>query len=155
MKSLRLTLPSLSAIAVAVLLSGCGNDATPTGVAPVDSAPPAAPTALGVDTDQGTGAQSLVWEASTSPSVTGYQVFVYSPSPARDNAYVLMGATSASTTSFPLPGVAITELQFYRVRALAGSVNGTLSNALEATLQPPSNDGDGSPGGTPDPKREG
>ncbi len=154
MKSLRLTLPSLSAIAIAVLLSSCGNDSTPTGVAPVDSAPPAAPTALGVDTDQGTGAQSLTWEPSTSPSVTGYQVFVYSPSPARDNAYVLMGATTASTTTFPLPAVAIAGIQFYRVRAVSGSVNSTLSNALEATLQPPSGGGDGSPGGTPDPERE-
>lgn len=136
MKSLRHIVPTLVALALALVLSGCGND-SPTGVTPTDETPPAAPSQVSMSIDPITGASALDWAPSTSASVTGYQVFRYQPSPDRDNAYVLDGTTDASTTSYALPAVSEVTQQIYRIRTVAS--NGTRSGwstLVQVTLVP-------------------
>ncbi len=148
MKSHRLIFPTLAAFVLALALSGCGTSTSPTSSVPsLDSSPPAAPTQLSSTLDATSGSQYLEWAPSASPSVTRYEVFVYSPSPARDNAYVMAGTTDANTPRFHLPLVPEVTQQYYRVRAVAGASNiqGALSPVVAITIQPPSNPGGGDP----------
>jgi len=140
-KSLRHIVPMLATLALALILSGCGNDSTPTGVNPIDDTPPAAPAQVGVSSDPVTGNYILEWTASTSPGVTGYQVFLYSPSPDRDNAYQLVFESDENGLLYPLPRVSMETEQIYRVRAV--STSGTRSNWSDlalVTLTPPRGD---------------
>ncbi len=133
----RHVVPMLAAIALALILSGCGKD-SPTGVTPPDETAPAAPAQVSMSFNPATGENTLDWTPSSSASVTGYQVFLYEPSPERENAYSLKATTDANTTSYVLPVVSTTVQQIYRVRTVAG--NGTRSGwstLANVTLTPP------------------
>lgn len=133
MKSLRVLAP-LALGTVLVLAAGCGRSTQPTSaVTPTpDGAPPSAPTGLGYVSDPATGSDMLTWTANSEPSVSGYQVYIYSPSPTRDNSYIMMGETPASETSYALPPVSADMVQYLRVRAVDNTGS---SSAMSSTLQ--------------------
>jgi hypothetical protein len=120
-KSLRHVVPLLVLLALAALLAGCSKNSTPTGVSPLDEAPPAAPTQIASAPDLSSASVRLVWNASTSANVAGYEVYQYSPDPSRENAYLMIGRTDAATTSLSLPGVSEPVSLTYRLRSVSGS----------------------------------
>lgn len=127
MKSLRHIVPTLAALTLAVVLSGCGKDSSPTGVNPgLDGTPPAAVTQIGVSQDPADGAPTLDWSPSSSPNVSFYEVHIYSPNPDRDLAYMKVAETDANTTWYRLPVVSAPTVAYYRVRAKTG--NGSMSS---------------------------
>lgn len=117
-------LAPIAMLALAAALTGCGNSATgPTAGSPTtDTAAPGAPVGLSSTYDNVAGAEMLQWSASPEADVTGYEIYIYSPDPARTNSYALFGTVSSDRTSYPLlpsPG----GNEFYRVRAIDGSGN--------------------------------
>lgn len=147
MKSFRLH-PSLVACSVAALLAGCGQGSSPTAPdSSYDTTPPATPSQVGMSTDPTTGIASLDWDPSTAADIAGYQVFLYSPSPARDNAYVQVAEVTAATPSFRMPVVSSETRLWYRVRAVDTSGNRSgLSTPYEAVLIPGASSDSGTPG---------
>jgi len=148
---------TLSTLAVVALISGCGKSSAPTRVTSteetptLDTAAPPAPQSLGVTTDPTTGLSRMNWEPSSAADVAGYDVFVYNPDPARDNAYVLLNTISDGSTSFDLDPTASNTVKFFRVRAVDRSGNHSpLSSMLEAHLRPASPAGTGSGDGDPE-----
>lgn len=121
MKSFRHIVPALAALTLAALLVGCSKKSTPTGVTPLDETPPAPPTHVMGMPDLANGCVLLQWAPSTSPNVRGYEVFFYSPSPDRENAWVVITETDADVTQYPLPNVTETTVEYYRVRAVTPS----------------------------------
>lgn len=112
---------SLSAAAFVLLLAGCGAATDP--VSPqssLDTTPPPAPANLVVETDE---VNTLRWDASAAPDVNGYQVYVYSPDPSRDNAYVLAGEIDGETTSFVFGSNEAARTEVVRVRAVDNAGN--------------------------------
>jgi hypothetical protein len=137
-KSSRFMTSMLTLIALAALTTSCGTTSTPTSPGnSLDSTPPPAPTELSQGIDVGTGGGSLEWSASTAGDVAGYQVYVYQPSPTRDNAYIQVATTAPGVTSWDLPGVSLEQTQYFRVRAVdvTGNRSG-FSAEFAATLSP-------------------
>lgn len=119
MKLSRLFVASLAVIA---LLSGCGSSSNPTNVSPsLDNAPPATPSSLRL-LDEG-GTRTMVWAASSAPDLAGYDIYVYSPSPTRDNSYVMLASTEGSGTSFTIPSMWADDGNYLRVVAVDESGN--------------------------------
>jgi len=150
-KSLRLMLSGISTLALIAALSGCGKDAAPTAAVPgLDTTPPVTPAALGVTADPSSGSLQVHWTASPDADVATYRVYLYSPDPSRDNAYVQVGETSASATSWSIPAASDVVTQYYRVRAVDGAGNVSAYSAGLAVDNGP----DGVVGaGTPTPGR--
>ena len=78
MKSPRFILLSIAAIA---LLAGCGKSSSPVNAVPpesptLDTTPPPVPTGFCVTSDPSTGAESIVWNASSAPDLAKYEVYV-------------------------------------------------------------------------------
>lgn len=130
--SLRRALAAFALGTSLVMLAGCGNDASaPTAVnTPGDTAPPSAPIVTGSSYDLAQGTDVLAWTASASVNVAAYEVYMYSPDPARDNSYVLLGETNGNTTTFALPFANAPTSQYFRVKAR--STAGTRSAASAA-----------------------
>jgi len=119
-KSLRHVVPLLVVLTLAAMLSGCSKNATPTGVAPLDQAPPAAPSQIATDTGASTGSTVLEWTPSSSANAAGYEIYQYSPNPDRESAYVLVGQTEAATTHYELPWTSQTAA-YYRLRTTSAT----------------------------------
>ncbi len=119
MKSPRMLFSTLVALLLAALLSGCGQNSTPTGVNPLDDTAPAAPSQIGKLDDTATPCGWLTWEASTSANVATYEIYQYSPDPAQEDAYVLVGLTDVGTTRYPLPAVSESQTAYFRLRAVS------------------------------------
>ncbi len=64
---------------------------------------------------------ALVWQASASANVTGYEIYMYSPDPTRDNSYVLIGETRGATTQYLLPFADAGTVQYFRVKAVTST----------------------------------
>ena len=129
----------LVSLAAAALLSGCGKSTSPTGVTSnnLDTTPPPTPDGMTVVVDSNSGRQQLVWSPSSAADLARYQVYIYSPDPARDNSYVLAGETDAHTAVFDLPVVNRRTSFYYRVGAVDESGNhSTLSSEYQAHLHP-------------------
>lgn len=122
MKSLRNVLAALSAVALVGLLAGCGKTTSPTAVTS-DEAPPAAPIAVNVTIDSGTGMATLNWSDSPGNSVKSWHIFAYDPDPDRDEAYVEIGSTDAAVTSFLIPVSYQTGVQYFKVQGKNSSGN--------------------------------
>lgn len=122
-KSLRLINLPIVAFAMMATLTGCGDTTSPTALSSdIDTTPPPAPAGMNVSYDAG-GPTRLDWDASAAPDVIGYQVYVYSPSPERDNAYVLANDADGSDTSFQIPAVEGNSQVVYRIRAVDAAGN--------------------------------
>ena len=145
MKSPRFSIALVLALTAAALV-GCGKDNTPTGVSPtVDNTAPDAPTALTAAAVSGSGLWYLNWNASSSPSVATYEIWVYSPDPSRTTSYVLSATVPSSSTSWALPIVGYTQTAWYRVRSVnTGGVTSSWTSPLSVTLLPPPTAGNGS-----------
>lgn len=130
--SLRRALAAFALGTSLVMLAGCGNDAkAPTAAnTPTDPAPPSAPIVTGSAFDLGLGTDVLAWSASASVNVDAYEVYMYSPDPARDNSYVLIGETEGDVTQMALPYANESGSQYFRVKAR--STAGTRSSASAA-----------------------
>lgn len=132
--SLRRALAAFALGTSLVMLAGCGNNAgAPTAAnTPGDTAPPSAPIVTGSSYDLAQGTDVLAWSASASVNVVAYEVYMYSPDPARDNSYVLIGETDASSTHFALPFASAPASQYLRVKARsAGGARSAASAAIE------------------------
>jgi hypothetical protein len=115
----RMMLSTLVALTLAALLSGCGQNSTPTGVTPLDETAPAAPSQIVKVDDSATPSGWLSWEPSVSANVATYEVYQYSPDPSREEAYVLVGQTDAAVTRYELPVTAQVQTVYYRLRAVS------------------------------------
>ena len=94
----------LLALAAVVLIGGCGKSSSPTRVTPdetptLDNTPPPVPEGLSVTEDPMTQRTTMSWSPSTAVDVSGYDIFIYSPDPSREDAYTLQYSTDAATTS--------------------------------------------------------
>lgn len=139
MKSLRFV-SLMTAFVLALMVSGCGKSTSPTSSVPtIDNSPPAAPGTLAIH--MSSGLNHLSWQASASANTKTYEVFVYSPDPSRDGAYVQIGQTDASVTSMTLPPSLQTGLQYFKVQATnGGGNNSAFSPTLQVVLAVPQND---------------
>jgi hypothetical protein len=138
-------------LALAALLSGCGNSTNATNVTTpeLDGTAPSAPSALSLATDPSSFNSSLHWSLSSSSDVSRYEIYMFSPDPSRDNAYVLLGETNATTSNFGLDPVGQTTSNFYRVRAVDGNGNRSgFSSTLSAELRPAPRSGNPASGNT-------
>jgi hypothetical protein len=146
-KSFRFLVPTLAALTLAAMLTGCGKSSTPTGVTPIDETAPAAPAQVVGTPDLDNGGAVLQWTPSTSPNVSGYEVLQYSPDPGRDNAYLVVGQTDAQTTTYALPGITGRTAIYYRVRSITPSGKRSQWSAVVLvtvdTMGSPSESGDG------------
>jgi hypothetical protein len=115
----RMLFSTLVALSLAALLSGCGQNSTPTGVTALDETAPAAPSSLTKVDDAATTSGWLAWEPSVTATVAGYEVYQYSPDPSRDDAYLLVGETDASTTRYALPASSEPQTVYYRLKAVS------------------------------------
>jgi hypothetical protein len=133
-KFLRSIVAPLLVIGAAAAVGGCGKSSTPTTPVPtLDTTAPLAPTGLAVVSDPATGLRSLEWTANTEPDLAKYEVYLYSPSPTRDNSYIEV-AQITRAHSMRLPVTAAGTTLYYRVRAVDGSGNRSASSAVAAAL---------------------
>ena len=131
---------SLFVMAAAVLTLasyGCGAGSNPAAPsASLDSAPPQAPVGL-VQTVDASNQSIVQWTPNSESDLNGYQVYLYSPDPTRDNAYVLAAVVPASETSWTLPTVDVTTTSWVKLCALDKTGNRSAeSSALPVTMQP-------------------
>src|SRR5262245_4686228 len=134
----------LSGVATMAMLSGCGDTVAPTEPGSgLDTTPPPAPAHLYYAHDI-QGRPVLAWDASAAPDVASYDVYIYSPSPDRDNAYVLVSDSDATDNNYLLPSVSSTPTATYRVRAVDTSGNKSAFSASADVILGP---GGGSGGG--------
>ena len=118
---------SLHATLVAlVALAGCSAENTLSSLdQSIDSAPPSAPTNI---RDEDRGAISvLAWDASTDADVVGYDVYMYSPDPARESAYIKVNAATVTDTEFSISTQSSVNA-WYRVKAVDQAGNRSASS---------------------------
>jgi hypothetical protein len=148
-KSSRLLLSTLVALSLAALLSGCGQNTTPTGVTTLDQTAPAAPTGLSKVIETANPSGVLAWQPSTSANVAGYEVYLYSPDPTREEAYALAGQTDAGTTQFPLPFSYDNQTLYYRLKAVSNAGVKSAWSATAAVVIGPTDTGSDAPAPAP------
>ena len=113
----------LSAAVLAVSLvavSGCATDNPVSSLSSLDASAPGAPTNfVAEDRD---GALVLAWNASADADVAGYNVYRYSPDPARENAYVKINGALVTGTEFVVTDAG-SDASWYRIKAVDTSAN--------------------------------
>lgn len=132
MKSTRSALIALLLCASAFALAGCGTTSDSVTNPDLDNAPPAAPSSVQIAHDPLINADDLVWDASSSPNVNGYEIHRYSASPSGNTAGDEVILVGAEETSLRLPLVASDRTEFYRVRARAAN---DLTSAYSGSAQ--------------------
>ena len=135
---LKISLVVLPALLIA--LSGCNSSkvVSPTGL--IDSAPPAAPSGLGVALD-GSGKRVLEWSANSEADLASYEV--YQSVAGSGNGYTLVGTLPVGTTEWNLPPVSGVVPAWFKVSAVDLTGNQSAqSSALSVTLLPPVNGGE-------------
>ena len=137
MKSPKHVVPMLVALALTALLSGCSKNTTPTGLAPLDTAPPAIPAQITADVSVSTGSAAIEWAPSSSANTASYEIYQYLPCPQNESAYGLVGSADATTTSFDLPWPSTQTTLYYRLRTVSATgVKSGWSAPLEVTVGP-------------------
>jgi hypothetical protein len=139
--------------AALALLAGCGAATDPVSPnASLDTTPPPAPANLTVETDE---VNTLHWDASAAPDVNQYQVYVYSPDPSRDNAYVLVGEVDSEATTYVYGSSEAAHTEVFRVRAVDNAGNrSSFSAPLSLLIVPTAQSGGASdPDAVPNPIR--
>ena len=110
-----------AALVALVALAGCATDNTLSAVSTtLDSAPPSAPT--NIRGEERGNVAVLAWDASPEADVIGYDVYVYSPDPARESAYVRLNASPISAEEYSVTDNANLNA-WYRVKAVDLSGN--------------------------------
>ena len=147
-------LATLATLALAATISGCGNDSSPTAPqTTLDTTPPPAPTALTVAFDSPSGHYLLEWAPSTAADFAKFGVYLYSPDPSRDNAYVLIGQPTDPRQELPIASTPTTYT--LRVKAVDTSGNASAFSAPYATEVQPVLGGDPVEDGFKQPKPRG
>lgn len=99
----RLLIVALASLAV---LSGCGNSSDPVRVNPtLESSAPGIPTGLRVENSEFDGSRYVAWNPVAAGDLAGYQVYRYSPDPARENAYEMVAQIPNRETRYLLPTI--------------------------------------------------
>ncbi len=121
--SLRRVLSICALGATLAFLAGCSSNSNgPTAAdIPTDNSAPSAPVVLGSSRNVTDGTDVLTWQPSASANVTGYEVYMYSPDPARDNSYELLGVTRGPISQFQLPAADDGAVQYFRVKAVSST----------------------------------
>ena len=112
-------------VVLALFLAGCGSDKTHPPIVqpdPPDGAAPLAPIGLGVTSQTDTKFE-LTWTASTEPDLAGYHLYLYDPSPERENSYVSMTGTNLIQTPQMTIAGRDSFTYYFRVSALDASGN--------------------------------
>jgi len=136
-KSLRHVVPLLVALTLAAVLSGCSKDSTPTGLAPLDQAPPATPTQIVAEKDASDSSAELQWAPSPSANAAGYEIYQYLPCPQSENSYALVGKVDAATTQYALPWTPTPTTLYYRLRTVSATgVKSAWSAPVQVTVGP-------------------
>lgn len=104
--------------ALSVSLTGCSSESTTSPTSPIDLSPPQAPTNLHAVTDNAIHRDWLMWDASGSASVSGYEIY---SSPTSSNSGTLIAVVDASNTDYLLPLTSLSSTEFYRVRAVGSN----------------------------------
>jgi hypothetical protein len=125
-------------IATMAMLAGCGGTSTLTGPLTADTAAPPAPANVTLSHDA-QGRPAIMWDLSASSSVTGYEVYMYSPSPERASAYVLLDDPNPADNEFVLPDGA--DATVYRVMAVTQSGTRSAMSAPVTVVANPSGGG--------------
>jgi len=122
----------IAGLAVIAALSGCGSN-NPVAVDPgnqqFDTTPPPAPANVQLSSDNA-GNPILVWDASSAPDVSAYQVEVFS---AHTGGFVPVNDPNSTDTSFPIQ---TSGTETYRVRAVDTSGNWSAFSASATVLVP-------------------
>ncbi len=143
----------IAASALLIALAGCSGSPSPVSPnASIDSAPPSSPTGLAVTLDNG-GARALSWTPNAEADLGSYQVYQYSPSPSRDNAYVLVATVGASTTQWKLPQVDTDVTTYFKLCAVDQTGNRSAQSTALAVQLLPSGLAPGEPTNDPLPRR--
>lgn len=138
----------IAASALLVALAGCGGSSSPVSpTSSLDSAPPSAPTGLTVALNG--GARALNWAPNAEPDLGSYQVYQYSPSPTRDNAYVLVATVGVGTTQWDLPQVGSEVSTYFKISAVDQTGNRSAQSAPLAVVLLPHDLGPGAPSDDP------
>lgn len=134
------------ALALCALIgtAGCSSDDSgdPNPLTPniTDDAPPLAPTGLSIPKADGKGC-SLRWQPNAEVDLAGYLVYVYDPSPFRDQSYVRLQETPVQRNAFvfsPDGGHANEEVYYLRVSAVDSQGHESpLSAPIEAHIGAP------------------
>ena len=117
MKYTRFVMVALLWSAATVTMTGCGSSNVTSSTNPVDSAPPAAPTAVSMTTEVATSRDYLNWNPSASSNVVSYEVFRFADA-ASTTGGVLLGSVPSNQDYILLPLVGVGVTEFYRVRAV-------------------------------------
>lgn len=104
--------------ALSVSLTGCSSESTTSPTSPIDLSPPQAPTNLHSVTDRAINRDWLMWDASGSASVSGYEIY---SSPTNSNTGTLIAVVDAANTDYLLPTTNVSSTEFYRVRAVGSN----------------------------------
>ena len=132
---------SFSVLALAVaFFAGCATD-NPLTAAGIDSTAPGAPTNL-VASARG-GELLLTWDASSDGDVAGYDVYRYSPDPARENSYVKINSSLITDNEYLVTDAAGSS--WYRVKAVDASSNSSAASGALAATAPADGSADGNP----------
>ena len=135
---LKVSLVVLPALLIA--LSGCNSSKAVSPTSLIDSAPPAAPSGLGVALD-GSGKRVLEWSANSEADLASYEV--YQSVAGSGNGYTLVGTLPVGTTEWNLPPVSGVVPAWFKVSAVDLTGNQSAqSSALSVTLLPPVNGGE-------------
>lgn len=128
----------MAAAVLAVTSYGCGAGQNPAApAASLDSSPPQAPVGL-VQTVDASNQSIVQWTPNSEADLGGYQVYLYSPDPTRDNAYVLAATLAAGQTSWDLPDADGSTTSWVKLCALDRTGNRSAeSAALQVTLPLP------------------
>jgi hypothetical protein len=145
-KSPKHVVSMLVVLTLAVMLSGCSKNTTPTGLnSTLDQAPPAIPAQITAEIDVTAGSAELDWTASTSANAASYEIYQYLPCPQSESAYTLVGRTTAATTSYDLPWTPTPTILYYRLRTVSSTgVKSALSAPVIVSVGT-------NPGGDPEP----
>jgi len=132
LKSTRSALLALLLSASVLSLVGCGTTSDSVTGPDLDNAPPAAPSAVQIEHDALINADDLVWDASVSANVNGYEIHRYAASPSGNTAGDEVILVGSDVTSYRLPLVGSDRTEFYRVRARASN---DLTSAYSSSAQ--------------------
>jgi hypothetical protein len=136
---------ALAALALAATLVGCGSTSNPTAPSQsLDTTPPPVPTSLAMGYDGPAGAYELTWAASSAADLAGYEVYLYSPDPSRDNAYVRIGSPAEPRLHIPVPLSDTDAVLRVRARDESGNLSAYSAPYVgEMTTLGPGSDGEG------------
>jgi len=146
----RILIAWTSILIAVVALSGCGSSTS--SVVPVislDTTPPSLPDGLTQVFDPYTSTARLTWNASPSPDVVAYDVYMYQPDPSRESSFDKVGETTADNPSWTLPTSATAQTYSLRVRARDAAGNASAFSPTFTTTVPayqPAGAGGGSSG---------